>query len=502
MNRSGHVAALAAATLALGACGAAGQVTPNGAPDKQVTLIAMSYNGTGRSGGDQLTTFAGLAKKLSDGSIAITAGPEPDNGRPDTSAEALKMVRDDRADLAVVSARTFDTLGVTSFQALQAPYLVTSNELADKVLADPIADKMLEGTRRLGLVGLGLAFDFLAYPGGFGAPVLSPDDYRGEAFQVRPSRASDLLAQSLGATSDPRNGQDLDKAVAANEVRGSWGYFDAPTQPVAGEIFTANEPAFMRANVLVINEKVFGGLSAAQQRALRDAAAQTREWMATKHTDPAATAAAYCSRGYGDIAIATPQQLDATTAATAPVVTALEQDDLNREAIARIRELRKGITPPATPVACAATSATVPIPTLEARGDQTALDGVWRLEVDRQVLLDANQSANDANNNAGTWTWTFKDGTYGYIEGGGRSCTGQYTLSGTDFLGIGYEPGCDGVWPLVVVRSGDTLTVTPSPTVPTGLPLTGDELGRLRPDPVGFAAAFFHNPLVRVGDAP
>ena len=172
------------------------------------------------------------------------------------------MARDERADLAIVSARTFDTLGVTSFQALQAPYLITSNELADKVLADPITDTMLEGTKELGLVGLGLAYDFLAYPGGFGTPVLTPDDFKGEAFQVRPSRANDLLVQALGGRSDPRNGQDLEKAVAAKEVRGSWDKFDGPTQPVSGEIFTANEPAFLRANVIVMNDKVFAGLSA------------------------------------------------------------------------------------------------------------------------------------------------------------------------------------------------------------------------------------------------
>ena len=343
MNHTSRPAALAAATLLLAACAnAAGQVTPNGAPDKPVTLTATSYTVTGRAGGDQLAKFSELATKLSNGSITITSGPQPDSGAPDTSAEAIAMARDDRADLAVVSARTFDTLGVTSFQALQAPYLITSNELADKVLADPISEKMLDGTKELGLVGLGLAYDFLAYPGGFGTPVLSPEDFQGESFQVRPSRANDLLVQALGGRSDPRNGQDLEKAVAAKEVRGSWDKFDGPTQPVGGEIMTANEPAFLRANVIVMNDKVFAGLSASQQRALRDAAAQTRDWMAARHRDPATLAAAYCADGNGDIAIATSQQMDAMKAATAQVVTALEQDEVTRQAIARIRELAPG----------------------------------------------------------------------------------------------------------------------------------------------------------------
>jgi TRAP-type C4-dicarboxylate transport system substrate-binding protein len=503
MIRSLRPAALVTTTLLLAACAdAAGQVTPNGAPDAPVTLTGISYHVTGRSGGDQLVKFSELAKSLSNGSITIKAGPEPDSGRPDTSAEAIAMVRDDRADLGIVSARTFDTLGVTSFQALQAPYLVTSNELIDKVLADPVAAKMLEGTTELGLVGLGLAFDFLAYPGGFEEPVLSPDDYRGKAFQVRPSRANDLLTQALGATSDPRNGQDFEKAVEAKEVRGSWGYFNEPSQPVGGEIFTANEPAFARANVIVANEKVFAGLSAAQQQALRAAAAQTREWMATRHTDPAVTAAAYCAQGFGDIAIATPAELEAMKAATAPVVAALEREELTRDVIARIRELSQDVEKPTAPVACSEVPSSLPLPRLEPEGDQRAIDGVWRLEVDEQVLLEANQSPMDATNNAGTWTWTFDDGTYAYTESGGRTCTGKYDLNGSQFLAVTFSPlGCDLVWPLVFSRSGDELVFAPSPDVPTGIP-DGQGLDGYTPDPSGFTAAYFHNPLVRVGDAP
>ena len=492
----------AAAVLLAGCGGASGGVTPNGGVDEPVTITATSYNVTGRSGGDQLVRLTEMVRQRSNGTITITAGPEPDSSRPDTSAEAIAMVRDGRADLAVVSARTFDTLGVTSFQALQAPYLVTSDELADKVLADPVAAQMLEGTQKLGLVGLGLAYDFLAYPGGFGAPVLSPQDFSGQAFQVRPSRANDLLVQALGGRSDPRNGSDLEKAVAAKEVRGSWEKFDGPTQPVGGEIFTANAPAFLRANVIVVNEKVFAGLSASQQQVLRDAAAQTRDWMASRHQDPATLAAAYCADGNGDIAIATPDQLAAMKEATAPVVTALEQETVTREVIARIRELAQGVHQPSAPVACQSTKASLPVPTLAAVGDQTAIDGVWRLEVDQQVLLDSGQSAMDATNNAGTWTWTFKNGAYTYVEPGGRHCTGTYVLHGKDYLGIGREPGCDGVWPLVMARQGSRLSVAPSPQASTGLPLTGADEGRMVPDPPGFAAAFFHNPMVRLGDAP
>ena len=43
--------------------------------------------------------------------------------------------------------------------------------------------------------------------------------------------------------------------------------------------------------------------------------------------------------------------------------------------------------------------------------------------------------------------------------------------------------------------------VKPCPGTTTGQPLTGDDEGRMTPDPSGFAAAFFHNPMVWLGEA-
>lgn len=499
-----HVAVLSAAAVILTACGpVAGQVTRNGAAEQPITLTAVSYTVHGRSGGDQLDRFAEVVPSTSGGSITITSGPEPDSAAADTSADAIAMVREGRADLAIVSARTFDTLGVTSFQAFQAPYLVRSAAHADAVLADPLADQMLAGVESLGLVGLGVAFDFLAYPGGFGAPVVGVSDYDGQVFQVRPSRANDLLAQALGATSDYRNGQAMEQAVAQGDIRGSWGYFSDAVGTVAGEVFTVNAPAFLRANVIVANAKVFSGLSARQQQALRDASAQVRDWMAERHTDVASDAAAYCSSGLGSIVLAAPRQQEALEAATAPVLTAMAKDPFNRAAIARIRELGATVPEGTAPEACSTVEAAMPIPTLQAEGDQGAIDGVWRLEVEPEPLRAAGWTENDIANNVGTWTWTFDNGSYKYGEAHGRVCSGDYTINGDHLLIVTLEPiGCDAVFPFVFSRTGDRLTLKPDPERRSGIPLRGDQEGLMTPDPEGTLVPFLHNQLVRVGDAP
>ena len=121
--------------------------------------------------------------------------------------------------------------------------------------------------------------------------------------------------------------------------------------------------------------------------------------------------------------------------------------------------------------------------------------------VDPQVLLDAGQSQLDASNNAGAWTWTFADGVADYLEPRGRACRINYVLSGDRFLGIGRDSGCDIVLPLIMARDGDMLTMAPWPQAPTGMPLTGQDGNRMLPDPAGFAAAFFHHPFLRLGDA-
>ncbi len=505
MKRTKRLALAMVSVAVVTACGSAvGDVTPNGAVDAPVTLTGISYNVTGRSGGDQLARFSELASQLSNGSITIEAGPEPDSAAPDTSADTIAMTSDGQADLAVVSARTFDTLGVTSFQALQAPYLITSNELADQVLADPIAEQMLSGTKALGLVGLGLAFDFLAYPGGFDGPLLSPNDYEGKGFQVRPSRANDLLVEALGGTPDPRNGPDLEAAVADGEVSGNWEQFNGLTTPVGGVTYTANEPTFLRANVFVINEKVYAGLSGNQQQALKEAATQTRDWMAAQHTDPAVMAEAYCANGYGDIAMASSDQMRTMHEATAPVVTALETQELTRAVVARIRELSETVAAPPPPSACSAPSTSIPIRALDPAGDQKAIDGVWRHKVDKENLLDSGVSELDATNNSGTWTWTFDAGRYQSVEpGGSRTCEGSYVLNGNKFLLRNDEVGCDLILPLEWSRQNDRLIFQPWPGHPTGRPLAeGSQLMTPDEDWFAFFAGFFQDPLTRVGDAP
>ena len=65
-----------------------------------------------------------------------------------------------RPDLA--PSRAWESQGVTTFRALQAPFLVTDEALLRRIVSGPIGAEILRGTDRIGVIGLALLPDALA----------------------------------------------------------------------------------------------------------------------------------------------------------------------------------------------------------------------------------------------------------------------------------------------------------------------------------------------------
>ena len=105
------------------------------------------------------------------------------------------------------ATRVWDTFGVPSFQALQAPFLITDHGVLQEVLTDPIASEMLAGLEEAGFVGLGLYPDQLRHPLGYAAPLRSLDDFDGAAIRLVPSEATDALVRALGGEAGVRPGR-------------------------------------------------------------------------------------------------------------------------------------------------------------------------------------------------------------------------------------------------------------------------------------------------------
>ncbi|MEX0985293.1 MAG: TRAP transporter substrate-binding protein DctP [Actinomycetota bacterium] len=223
--------------------------------------------------------FADAVEELSGGSmdVEIVWAAGGDSSDPDGFERGVvELVRDGELDLGLIGARAWDTLGVRSFQALQAPFLITDQDVLSDVLESPVADEMLAGLEGTGVVGLGLYPDGLRHPMGYESAMTSPEDFEGARIRLVPSVATELLVRTLGG--EPVHdlaGDALDAAIADGEIQGteiSLGL--AARMAPRGSVLTGNVVLFPRVNSLFAGEDLWASLTDEQTRILEAAAEQ------------------------------------------------------------------------------------------------------------------------------------------------------------------------------------------------------------------------------------
>jgi len=190
------------------------------------------------------------------------------------------------------------------------------------------------------------------------------------------------------------------------------------------------------------------------------------------------------------VVVASRDQLSALRAAAQPAYDELNADPFTKKAIERITELAAGVpaSPAITP--CAAEGADNSAPSeadtapVTAAGDQTVIDGVWRMVVDLDPNADRPNAQQDATENNGTWTFTFSNGEF-IVTDPGASNGGTFVINGNRVSMV--EPG-GYRWEFTYERSGDTMAFGYWPG-------GGDDDQSVWED-------FVKNGLQRVGDAP
>lgn len=463
-----------------------------GGETNPVSLTVLSYT-TNALTGDTTTKLIDEVNSRSGGVTLKEASPM-ESGLSDGSSATITAVKDGEVDVAVVAARSFDLIGVNSLQALGAPLAVDAPDQAALFLADPIATEMLAGLTDAGVVGLALTYDSLAQPLGFSSAVRQPSDLAGKRVLVRPSRATEALVTALGATADARNGGDAATAIQNHEVSAAVSSFDRPSGFQAGpegatSTITGNVQLLIKANVIIVNRKVWDGLTPDQQSTLSAAATDTRTWAATQvvRLDKASTS--FCDAHIGNVVVASPDELQQWRAAVQPVVAELSRDPVTGKALARLAEIVHEHASSDLPAPCTAAPLTTTV-TRHGSGNPTAIEGQWRLAVSAEEMTRTGASQQDAVVNQGTWTFNFRgDGTYWYVEPRARTCPGTFTVDGEKLSMIEDDTvrDCGGQWDFTWKRTGDKLALTPTAEFAEAL---GGEIG------------FFTNPLIRIGDVP
>ena len=264
----------------------------------------------------------------------------------------VQLVQDGELDLGWIAARAWDTVGVTSFQALQAPFLITDQELLTEVLASPMADEMIAGLDDVGLVGLGLFPDGLRYPLGYTGPMTSPEDFDGADIRLVPSKATEALVRALGGRPVyGLTGDELDAAIANGDIDGTETSLElAAFLAPKGSVVTGNVVLFPRVNTLFAGQDLMASLSD-EQAAILAAAAEEAYAFATSATTE--DFRAFCEAG-GEVVIAPKADVAALERAARPVYRLLAADPQTKAFIDEIASLKEGQTVIDMPAPCSA----------------------------------------------------------------------------------------------------------------------------------------------------
>ena len=344
-------------------------------PREVLELTIGTDDGPDNPGGAEIAHFVETVDGLSGGSITIVPTWHTGDQQSDWDQVAAGKVVDGTFDLGLVPSRAWESEGVTSLRALDAPMLVTSTEQLAAVVADPVADDLLAGLETIGITGLALVPEEVRHVFSFGAALMAPADFQGLAVRAPSGLTTNAALEALGTTVDDY-AEGFDEGVADGTIGAAESSFRFAADLPASTTATGNLNLFTKVQALVANTARFGELTADQRQILQQAAKDTRDWTAAQTAPDAELAQGYCGQD-GYIELATAAQLADFAAAFEPVYADLEQDATTAGLIDRIRAIVARVGDPQPVAACGPSAgvvvATLPEPPTVTDGTQVAL---------------------------------------------------------------------------------------------------------------------------------
>ena len=314
-----------------------------------LTLQFAVSDADGRPSAPYVNEFIDQVKALSNGSMVLEPVWDAGNGTVDGFERGvIQEVRQGKYPLGLAASRTWDTQGLPNFQALQAPFLITRDGLAEAVAAGDIGARMLASLPVTDVVGLTMWPEDLRHPFSVMAdkPLLAPDDFKGLNIRSGPSNVTDMMIKALGAT--PLF-QDSGYQGAESGLRQGYTLMGKPTA-------TANVTFYPKYQILFANGAAFAQLSEEQRTILRQAAAAVQKMAIAEHPRDADAGQAWCDDG-GTIVLASEAQVAAFEQVEKPVFDKISENPTNAELIAAIRELKAHTAPSPLAAACAPVTA-------------------------------------------------------------------------------------------------------------------------------------------------
>jgi TRAP-type C4-dicarboxylate transport system substrate-binding protein len=446
--------------------------------------------------GEAVDPFLERVANVSSGALTLTADPELLRPTLTIESDALRAAQAGRVDIAIVPTRSFDAVGVTSFDALMDPMLVDSLALQAKVIADPVSSDMLGALEPVGLVGIGMLMGPIRLPNGITRRLLGPSTYAEARIATSPSRVSKVALGALGAA-------PVESAFEGADMTG----FDGLEQQVASVAanqydgivrwITTNVGLWPRPSVIVAGADAWGRLTDTQRGWLIQAATGVR--FDTTYSLGLEYVTNMCRRGRIATALASEVEIDQLRLAFGPVERWLRSDETTAGYLDRIQALKRqlGDVPLGQPVDCLAlvkgpqptpasgAGSASPLSTPVPAGPASTIDGNYALLTTSEDLAAAGAAPGEVvPGNWGDLRWVFDRGRFAStqsasIESAGTTCIWSYGTYGIHdgqvleltFLGGGggrnaNEPGEVFDYRISTYRDAMTLTRVPGAVSP------------------------------------
>jgi TRAP-type C4-dicarboxylate transport system substrate-binding protein len=374
-----------AAVVGVAGCGV---LTGNKAGGPAVPVVLRMATVNGEAGyNPAVTELLERIEARSNGNVSIEMAFRVGEFEPDAEQQIVRAVADGTYDLGVVGTRVFDTLGVTSFQALDAPMLIDSYAVEAAMIESGIPARMLGSLDQVRVTGLGLLADGLRKPIAVGEPLLGPKDWRGVNFGVYRSSTLASAIRALGAEPMEVIGPHRDRALEQDEIAG----FEMNL--LGYRLGNQWQPApYVTANVNLWPQ-VFAVIG--HPDSLASLNAQQRDWLSGSVQEAAAVSTELvlgddgfiddlCQEG-ARFANASAADIRGLRDAFAPVYNDLRVDEATARFIAEIEELKQETSTHQITIPDGCTG-TAPISEAQPSGEPkksttvTALDGTWEVE--------------------------------------------------------------------------------------------------------------------------
>jgi TRAP-type C4-dicarboxylate transport system substrate-binding protein len=365
--------------------------------------------------------YAGTVKRLSHGTLEVKVVEPQHAGQQAFESATIRDLQHGRGDLAVAGTRAWGALGARRLRAFDAPLLIDSYPLEERVLRSGLVAEMLADLRPLGLTGIGILAGELRKPIGARHRLLVPVDFRGLVIGTQQSATADATMRALGArparlSAAPEMGTLSGLELQLSAIESS--QLDAPGTHISG-----NVNLWPRALVLAANARVFAKLTTHERQILRAAAsgAVAGAIAGASHSDDE-LAANICRRGRATFDTATPAQLRALRDAVDPVYAELRRDPVTRELLAAIAQLKLQLNQPPSGLEHCAHQPSAPA------SRRTPLDGSWRMDTNRSAAVPEYFAEN-----WGHWIFVFDRGRFAITQENVASCTwgyGTFTVHG------------------------------------------------------------------------